>query len=247
MKVLATYAIKGGVGKTSTAVNLAYLAASQGARVLVWDLDPQGAATFYFRVKPKVKGGSAALVRGKRELEDVVKGTDYENLDLVPADISYRNFDLELETAKSPQRRFNKMIRPLSDSYDFVFLDCPPSISLTSEAVFRAVDALVVPLVPTPLSLRTIDQLDAFLAEHPGRKRLQVLEFFSMVDPSRHLHRELIDDIRSDRRKMLATEIPVSADIERMGIHRAPLGSFAQSGSETAAYEKLWAEVLERL
>lgn len=247
MKVLATYAIKGGVGKTSTAVNLAHLAASQGARVLMWDLDPQGAATFYFRVKPKVKGGSAALVSGRRELEDVVKGTDHENLDLVPADLSYRNFDLELETAKSPQRRFNKMIRPLSASYDFVFLDCPPSISLTSEAVFRAVDALLVPLVPTPLSLRTIDQLDAFLAEHPGRKRLQVLEFFSMVDSSRRMHRELITGIRADRRTMLAAEIPSSIDIERMGLQRAPLGTFANSGPEMAAYEKLWAEVLERL
>ena len=94
MKVLATYNIKGGVGKTATAVNLAYEAASRGNRVLVWDLDPQGAATFYFRVQPKVKGGGKALVSGRRELDEVIKATDYDNLDLVPADFSIRNLDL---------------------------------------------------------------------------------------------------------------------------------------------------------
>lgn len=248
MKVIATYAIKGGVGKTSTAVNLSHLAASQGARVLVWDLDPQGAATFYFRVKPKVKGGSGALVSGKRDLEDVIKATDFDNLDLVPADLSYRNFDLELEGAKDPQRRFARMIKPLSDEYDYVFLDCPPSISLTSEAVFKAVDALLVPVVPTTLSLRTMDQLDAFLADHPGRKRMRVIEFFSMVEWRKRMHRELIDKVRAQRPRLLETEIPVAGDIERMGLHRAPLGTFSESSAKAMnAYRDLWGEVLHAL
>ncbi len=248
MKTIATYAIKGGVGKTSTAVNVAHLVASQGARVLVWDLDPQGAATFYFRVKPKVKGGSGALVSGRRDLEDVIKGTDFDNLDLVPADLSYRNFDLELEGAKDPQRRFSRMIKPLEDEYDYVFLDCPPSISLTSEAVFRAVNALLVPVVPTTLSLRTMDQLDSFLADHPGRKRMRVIEFFSMVDWHKRMHRELIEKVRSERPRLLDTEIPVVGDIERMGLHRAPLGTFADPSSKAmVAYRNLWAEVQKSL
>ena len=113
MKVLASYNIKGGVGKTATAVNLAHLAAADGARVLVWDLDPQGATSFYFRVKPKVKGGSKGLVRGKRALDDAIKGTDFEHLDLVPADFSYRNMDLELDATKKPTRRLAQLIRPL--------------------------------------------------------------------------------------------------------------------------------------
>lgn len=248
MKVFATYAIKGGVGKTSTAVNLAHLAASQGARVLVWDLDPQGAATFYFRVKPKVKGGSGALVSGRRDLEDVVKGTDFDHLDLVPADLSYRNFDLELEGAKDPQRRFARMIKPLAGDYDYVFLDCPPSISLTSEAVFRAVNALLVPIVPTTLSLRTMDQLDAFLVENPGRKRMKVIEFFSMVDWRKRMHRELIEKVRAERPRLLETEIPVAGDIERMGLHRAPLATFSEPSSKAmVAYRDLWSEVLSTL
>ena len=84
MKILATYNIKGGVGKTTAAVNLAYIAALSGHTTLVWDLDPQGASSYYFRVKPKIKGGSKQLIAGKRELDGLIKGTDYENLDLLP-------------------------------------------------------------------------------------------------------------------------------------------------------------------
>src|ERR1700739_2707145 len=99
MQIYATYNIKGGVGKTTTAVNLAYLAAESGLRPVLWDLDPQGAASFMFRVKPKVKGGGRALISGQRTLDDAIKGTDFDNLDLIPADFTYRNMDLLLEAA----------------------------------------------------------------------------------------------------------------------------------------------------
>lgn len=105
MKVIAAYNIKGGVGKTATAVNLAYQAAREGAATLVWDLDPQGAASYYFRIKPKIKGGGKRLVRGQRDLDDFILGTDFECLDLLPADFSYRNMDIFLE--HSENRRVN--------------------------------------------------------------------------------------------------------------------------------------------
>ena len=97
MKILATYNIKGGVGKTASAVNLAWMAARDGIPTLVWDLDPQAAATYYFRIKPKIKGGGRGLVSGKHALEDLIKGTDFEGLDLLPADFSYRHLDLLLD------------------------------------------------------------------------------------------------------------------------------------------------------
>ena len=121
--VLATYNIKGGVGKTSAAVNLATLAAHAGDPTLLWDLDPQGASTFLFRVKPKIKGGGAKLVRGKTDADGQIKGTDTEGLDLLPADFSYRHMDLALDGAKT--NRLNRVIKPLSE-YEYVFLDCPP-------------------------------------------------------------------------------------------------------------------------
>ena len=247
MKVLATYNIKGGVGKTATAVNLAYLAAAEGARTLVWDLDPQGAASFYFRVKPKVKGGSEALITGRRALDRAIKGTDYDNLDLIPADFSYRNMDLELGETKKRTRRIDLLIRPLAKQYDYVFLDCPPSISLVSENVFRAANALLVPLIPTTLSLRTFDQLDAFLEENPGRKKQKIIAFFSMVDNRKNLHRELVEKVSSDRREVLETRIPSTSDIERMGVNRAPLPAFAPRSRSAVAYRALWAEIQARL
>ena len=122
MKIIGVYNIKGGVGKTAAAVNIAYLAAEEGNRTLVWDLDPQAAATYSFRVKAKVKGGGRALVRGKRELDSVIKGTDFENLDLLPADFSFRNMDLALEDAKKPTKQLSRLLKPLSEDYDYVFL-----------------------------------------------------------------------------------------------------------------------------
>jgi chromosome partitioning protein len=247
MKVLATYNIKGGVGKTATAVNLAYLAAAEGARTLVWDLDPQGAASYYFRVKPKVKGGSEALITGSRALDRAIKGTDYDNLDLIPADFSYRNMDLELGETKKRTRRIDLLIRPLAKEYDYVFLDCPPSISLVSENVFRAANALVVPLIPTTLSIRTFDQLDAFLADNPGRKKQQVMAFFSMVDNRKKLHRELAEEVGRARAEVLATRVPSASEVERMGVRRAPLPAFAPKSRSAIAYRALWDEIKERL
>ncbi len=246
MKIFATYNIKGGVGKTAAAVNLSVLSARQGYRTLVWDLDPQGAATFYFRIKPKIKGGSKALLKGKRELDDLIKGTDYENLDLLPADFSYRNMDLVLEDSKKPTRRIQKLLKPLSEEYDHIFLDCPPSISLVSENVFEAADALLVPIIPTTLSLRTLLQLSDFLAQNAPRQ-VELLPFFSMVDKRKKLHRDVVDSLPKERRELLASAIPNASDVERMGIQREAVASFARMSAAAQAYEALWDEIKERM
>ena len=102
----------------------------------------------------------------------LIKGTDHHGLDLLPADFSYRHMDLALDRFKRPTRRLARVLEPLDDEYDYVFLDCPPSISLVSESVFEAADALLVPIVPATLSSRTIEQLDALVADaRKGRRR----------------------------------------------------------------------------
>ena len=171
VKVVATYSIKGGVGKTSAAVNLGALAAATGLRTLIWDLDPQGAASFLFRVKPKVKGGRQALVRGRRDPPTCIKGTDVEGLDLLPADFSYRHLDIAARPAQAAARaRSARVLDPLDGDYDLAILDCPPSISLVSESVFTAADLLLVPLVPSTLSVRTLRAAAAFLAASAGSR-----------------------------------------------------------------------------
>jgi len=236
-RVLATYNIKGGVGKTSAAVNLATLAAHEGHSTLLWDLDPQGASTFLFRVKPKIKGGGEKLVRGKTDADGQIKGTDTEGLDLLPADFSYRHMDLALEGAKS--NRLNRVIKPLD--YEYVFLDCPPSISLVSENVFEAADALLVPIIPATLSSRTLDQLHQVLSGETT-----VLGFFSMADRRKKLHRELMTELAREH-DLLETVIPTSADVERMGAERAALVDFAPRSRAARAYVELWREIEERV
>ena len=254
MRIYATYNIKGGVGKTTTAVNLAFLAAESGLRTVLWDLDPQGAASFMFRVKPKVKGGGKALIRGKRPLDDAIKGTDFDNLDLIPADFTYRNMDLLLEAASNgasgggdtpggkPARKLAKLLAPLADEYDAVFLDCPPSVSLVSENVLHAADVILVPLIPTTLSVRTLEQLAGFVAEFNGH-RPELLAFFSMVDRRKKLHREITEKLSVERTEVARTVIPALSVIETMSVERAPVVVFAPNTAATRAYRGLWAEL----
>ena len=241
MKVLATYNIKGGVGKTSTAVNIAYLAAHDGYRVLLWDLDPQGAASFLFRVRPRVKGGGKALVTGRRPIDDAIKATDFDNLDLLPADFTYRNLDLHLDDQRKPMATLRNLLRPLRGQYDLVVLDCPPSISLLSESVLHAADLLLVPLIPTTLSMRTLDQLTGFIAGFTGRQP-RVLAFWSMIDRRKRLHREIAAEAPGQGTEVAATAIPALSAIERMSLQRAPITAAAPRGQAARCYRDLWAE-----
>ena len=245
MKIFATYNIKGGVGKTAAAVNLGYLAARDGYRALLWDLDPQGAASYLFRIKPRVKGGGKALIRGTKSIDSAIKGTDFDGLDLLPADFTYRNLDLLLDSAKRPARRLAQLLAPLKAEYDAVFLDCPPSISLLSESVLHAADLLLVPLIPTTLSVRTLDQLTEFMGGFNGH-RPDVLAFFSMFDRRKRLHREIVTDLPTQRRDFAATAIPALSVIEQMSVRRAPVTAFSPRSQAARQYGRLWQEARER-
>jgi chromosome partitioning protein len=146
--------------------------------------------------------------------------------------------DLALDGAKT--NRLTRVIKPLTE-YDYVFLDCPPSISLVSENVFEAADALIVPIIPATLSSRTLEQLHQVM-----QSDTQVLGFFSMADRRKRLHRELMDQL-SHEHDILETVIPASADVERMGAERAALADFAPRSRAARAYADLWDEITARL
>lgn len=121
MKIIATYNIKGGVGKTANCVNLAYSCAKSGMNTLLWDLDSQGAASFYFNVKSEVRGGTKKLFKTK-DIGELVKETNIEHLDLLPADFSYRHMDLYLDSGKKPKKQMNEFLGRFEKDYDVMFL-----------------------------------------------------------------------------------------------------------------------------
>lgn len=246
MQILAITNFKGGVGKTTTAVNLAWLAAASGRRTILWDIDPQGAATYILRGEPNERASARKLVQGKRELTELIASTDHANLRLLPADVSYRNFDVHMSERKHSTKRLLMMSRVLREDCELLVLDCPPGMSLLSENVLRAADALLVPMLPAPLSLRMIDQLLAFV-ERAGWPDLRVLPFFSMVDRRRSLHREIIDGARAQYPGILQAEIPYWSEIERMTLRRAPLPSFAPGSPAAMVYAALWQETAGHL
>ncbi|MGR8920386.1 MAG: ParA family protein [Gammaproteobacteria bacterium] len=246
MKVIATYNLKGGVGKTAAAVNLAYLAARDGLQTLLWDLDAQGAASYYLRISARVAGGGAGLIERKKNLARAIRGTDYDGLDLVPADFSLRNLDLELSDYKKSTLRLRKLLNEVRGDYDMVFLDCAPTMSVVSENVFNMADVLLVPLIPTHLSLRAFDQLLAFRAEQ-APDGAEIVPFFSMVDRRKRLHRELIVEFAGRYADVLPSFIPYTSSVEQMGERRAPVNAFADASAGGRAFRGLWETLVHRL
>lgn len=248
-RVIATYNIKGGVGKTSAAVNLAYLASQAGHPTLLWDLDPQAASTYLFRVRPKVKGGGRGLLRKRGQAAAHIKATDHENLELLPADFSYRHLDLALDQFKKPAARLRKVLSPLREDYDYIFLDCPPSISLVSEAVFEAADALLVPVIPSTLSSRAYEQLEELArGGKVGRQGTAIFAFFSMADVNKRLHLQVMGRLRKiEHLTVLGAAIPTSDEVEMMGEERNPVAVFAPESAAAVAYAALWSEIERRL
>jgi chromosome partitioning protein len=175
-----------------------------------------------------------------------VKGTDLEGLDLLPADFSYRHLDIALDQSKKPLKGVSRVLDPLAEHYDVAILDCPPSISLVSENVFTAADALLVPLVPSTLSVRTFDQLQTFLAGGP-QPAPEIVAFLSMVDRRRRLHRDLAASLPETLPGVARSGIPVASAVELMGVTRVPLVVQHPGSPAARAYADLWAQIAERL
>lgn len=242
MKVVALYNFKGGVGKTSSCVNLAYEASLQREVSLIWDLDPQGASTFYLDKKAKIKGGLEKLFSRETPVEKNIRKTAFEDLDMIPADLSFRNIEQKLEGMKKSKGRINKILKQIDRDYSRVFLDCPPRLTVFSENIFKAADMVLVPIIPSALSERAWEQVVVFI-EQEGYDIKKFRPFFSMVDLRRKLHKETMISFRKSYPRTLLTAIPYAAEMEQMGVKQQPIQAIASRSRSAVAFHALWTEV----
>ncbi len=242
MKTFALYNLKGGVGKTTTCVNLAYLAASEGHRTLVWDIDPQGGATYLLGKKTKLKGGIHKLLQPNTKLPRIIKPTIYDNTYVIPSDISTRELDVVLNEFKRPNHRFKKLLKGAKRDFNYVFIDCPPSLGTAIENVFHAADFILVPMIPSRLSEHAYGRLCDFF-ESQGYDSRKLVPFFTLVDERKRIHKDTIKQFRKDKRKVLRSSIPYAASVERMSQERAPIHAFAPKSKGAFAYRNLWQEL----
>ena len=193
-----------------------------------------------------MKSGTRSLVEGGKHLSKHIKGSDYDKLDVLPADFAFRNLDLEMAAAKHKKSRLKTALATLKDQYEVVFLDCPPNLTLVTENILNAAHFLVHPLIPTTLSVRTFERLLAFYKEQ-GLWHETILPFFSMVERRKRLHLETMAELFARYPSMLKTMIPYLADIEKMGLYRTPVMRHLPQSAATNAYLRLWQEITRRM
>lgn len=239
MKTLALYNLKGGVGKTVSAVNLASLAAAQGLKTLLWDLDPQGSAAWYLGFDSEDIGGMKRLTKGKAPIGALIRPTRWPHLHLLAGGLSSRRLE---RGAEADEELLERLAAPLAEDYALLVLDCPAGVLPINDEAIRLADIVATPMIPTSLSVHTF----AVLVRHLARQRMRKVKlypFLNMVDKRRRLHRELAASLPEEISTLLHTSIPYASIIEQMGPRRALLPDYAPRSSAADQYAALWAEL----
>lgn len=236
MKTLALFNLKGGVGKTVSAVNLAALAAASGFKTLLWDLDPQGAAAWYLGVDMDETGGMKRLARGRTPIGELIRHTGVARLDLLAGGLS----SLHLEAAQADHGALlARLSAPLAEDYHLLIYDCPAGLQAVNEAALAHADVIAMPMIPTTLSVHAYEVLVRYLAKR-RLTGLRLYPFLTQVDRRRRLHRELVAALPAQIRTLLHTAIPYASAVEQMGPRRLPLPLFAPRTPPALAYAALW-------
>lgn len=240
MKTVAVYSLKGGVGKSTFAVNLAWASAVHSARrTLLWDLDPQGGSSWLLAPEAGERDAARAVFSRDVEVLDLCRPTSTQGLDLLAADTSLSGLErLLFDLGK--KKRLAKLLEDLDRSYDRVLLDCPPGLSQTAEQVLHAADILVVPVIPSPLARKSLDDLVETLVQRGG-KHPPILPVLSMVDRRRKLHAEAIAQYGD------WPMVTYASVVEQMGVQHLPLGAFAGKSEQAGQFIKIWTAIEQRL
>ncbi len=244
MNIICCYNMKGGVGKTTTAINIAYLAAQTGGRTLLWDLDLQGSASFILNASPPSKSTYKIITGKKQNIKKHIQHTEYENLHLLPADFSLKKIDRHLLLNKGPSQLVKRVTEELAQEYDQVIVDCASGFTALNRDLLKATDVILAPVIPTPLGFETLEHLKERLKKDLTDDTL-LFPFFSMVDRRKKLHRDILSLHQNGKRGFMHNTIPYSSKAEQMAVHHAPLLSFDTKSAAARAYQALWKEMID--
>ena len=234
--IIAVYSAKGGVGKTTLAVNLAWASAALSKRrTLLWDLDAQGAASFILGQETSSRSVRASITRDG-DVSKLIRQSTIAGVDVLPADDSLRTLDYAFHDL-GKRNRLAKIAAELGTNYDRIIIDCPPGLTDTSDQIMRAADLVVVPVIPSPLSQRSLDVIKEYIGRKKG-PRVVLAPVFSMVDRRRALHQSEL------ARHAGWPAIPMASAFEKMAEERKPIGEILpRSSPPVEAVAQLWQRV----
>ena len=250
LKKIAVYSIKGGVGKTTTSVNLACFLAKSGLSVLLWDLDPQGGSSFFFSRQNHNNNTHGRLFDRYITIYDVIHSTESYQIDVISNDAlfsdQFMNHASRMTAVNFGNDELLKItLKEVEDDYDVCIMDCSPGRFLLHNNIFHAADLLLIPNLPAPLSIYCNNMLMDSLQEDMSLSK-KVLSFYNMVQVHKILHKQYLDN-RKDASWMLDSFIPFYSDIELIGLTKESLFHQPKESRVSPYYLRLWLEICERM